>query len=122
MVLSFGNRRIREEIRSFKPDVVHVSTPGTLVYRTIAAAKKENVPIVMSYHTHLPAYARRFIPIPGISKLAELVVRRTHSKAVLTLLTSPELKKEMDCIGVPRTAVWDKGVNTEVCVHKTCSV
>lgn len=123
VVLSFGrSKKINEEIQSFKPDVIHVSTPGTLVYRTIAAAKKENVPLVMSYHTHLPAYARKFIPIPGISKLAEFVVRRTHSNADLTLLTSPELKKEMDSIGVARTAVWEKGVNTQVSPQQTCCV
>lgn len=114
-MLSFGCRKIRDTIKSFQPDVIHVSTPGTLVYRTIVAAKREKVPLVMSYHTHLPAYARKFIPLPGISRLANFVVRWTHSWADLTLVTSPELKREMDAIGVRRTAVWEKGVNTQVC-------
>lgn len=114
VVLSLGSKTICETIEIFKPDIVHVSTPGTLVYRTISAARKKNVPLVMSYHTHLPAYAKRYVPLPGISKLAEWLVRLTHSYADLTLVTSPELKKELDGIGVRRTAVWEKGVNTEV--------
>lgn len=114
VVLSFGSRTIRDTIKSFQPDVVHVSSPGTLVYRTIAAARQENVPLVMSYHTNLPQYAKKFLPIPGIGKLAEFVVRRTHNLADLTLLTSPELKRELDSSGVSRTSVWGKGVNTKV--------
>ena len=122
VVLSFGSEQICETIESFKPDLVHVSTPGTLVYRTIAATRKMNVPLVMSYHTHLPAYAKRYLPFPGISTLAGWLVRLTHSYADLTLVTSPELKKELDDIGVRRTAVWEKGVNTEVCRNSPGSV
>jgi sulfoquinovosyltransferase len=136
VVLSFGNSKIRECIDSFQPDVVHVSTPGIIVYRTIAAVRASSrsstssgsrsssgssscssVPLVMSYHTHLPVYARKYLPVPGVTKLAEFIIRFTHSYADLTLVTSPELKDELDIIGVRRTAVWEKGVNTKVILN-----
>lgn len=117
VTLSFGDRKIRDVMESFKPDLVHVSTPGTVVVRTISAARKMNVPIVMSYHTHLPAYAKKYLPVPGSVSLAHFLVRSVHQFADLTLVTSPELKAELQGFGVKRVAVWEKGVNTEVNHH-----
>jgi sulfoquinovosyltransferase len=114
VTLSFGNKQIGQVIENFKPDVIHVTTPGTLVFRTAYAARKYKIPLVMSYHTHLPAYAKRYFPVPGSVALANNLVKWMHNIADLTLATSPELKKELEKIGVKRVAVWEKGVNTQV--------
>ena len=114
VTLSFGNKQIGEVIEKFKPDVIHVTTPGTLVFRTAYVARKFKIPLVMSYHTHLPAYAKRYFPVPGSVTLANNLVKWMHNIADLTLATSPELKRELENIGVKRVAVWEKGVNTQV--------
>nr|GFD23522.1 sulfoquinovosyl transferase SQD2-like [Tanacetum cinerariifolium] len=46
--------RIINEVRQFKPDIIHASSPGIMVFGALAIAKMLSVPIVMSYHTHVP--------------------------------------------------------------------
>lgn len=55
--------------------------------------------------------------IPGIVGLTKLVLRFFHNLADLTLVTSPQLKEEMEQWGIKRIAVWRKGIDTQVQAH-----
>ena len=57
-------------LRSFRPDLIHVATPGFFVLPAILYSRLLNVPLVISYHTHLPAYADRYVTLPGFRQLA----------------------------------------------------
>lgn len=46
--------------------------------------------------------------------LTKLVLRFFHNLADLTLVTSPQLKEEMEQWGIKRIAVWRKGIDTQV--------
>lgn len=46
--------------------------------------------------------------------LTKLVLRFFHNMADLTLVTSPQLKEEMEQWGIKRIAVWRKGIDTQV--------
>ncbi len=37
-----------------RPDVIHVSSPGLLVFSGILYAKLLDLPLAVSYHTHIP--------------------------------------------------------------------
>ncbi|XP_020107898.1 sulfoquinovosyl transferase SQD2-like [Ananas comosus] len=52
--------RIISEVAKFKPDIIHASSPGIMVFGALAIAKLLSVPLVMSYHTHVPAYIPRY--------------------------------------------------------------
>jgi glycosyltransferase involved in cell wall biosynthesis len=43
-------------IEDFKPDLIHVTSPGFLLFAAIFYARVMCIPLVMSYHTHLPTY------------------------------------------------------------------
>jgi len=43
-------------IENFKPDIIHVTSPGFLVFAAMFYARVMKIPLVMSYHTHLPSY------------------------------------------------------------------
>jgi len=96
-------------------DLMHVSSPGMLVHSSILASRLYQIPLLMSYHTHMPVYVRSYIPYP-LNKLMEIFVwkyiKLTHSFADLTLLTSPQMAEEFAQHGIPRTIVWQKGVDT----------
>ncbi|PKA55870.1 Granule-bound starch synthase 1, chloroplastic/amyloplastic [Apostasia shenzhenica] len=49
--------RIISEVAKFKPDIIHASSPGIMVFGALAIAKMLCVPIVLSYHTHVPVAA-----------------------------------------------------------------
>jgi len=47
----------------FRPDLIHVTSPGFLLFAAIFYARVMCIPLVMSYHTHLPTYGRLQITV-----------------------------------------------------------
>jgi hypothetical protein len=45
-------------LRRFRPQLMHVATPGFFCFAAIIYARLLRIPLVFSYHTHLPIYAR----------------------------------------------------------------
>ena len=43
-------------VETFKPDLIHVTSPGFMLFASIFYARVMCIPLVMSYHTHLPTY------------------------------------------------------------------
>ena len=85
-----------------------------MVLAAIFYARTMCIPLVMSYHTHLPSYALNYLGfIPGIERLAWELLRFAHTRADLTLCTSPQIQKELLDNGIPRVDVWRKGIDTE---------
>jgi len=71
------------------------------------------IPLLVSYHTHLPSYAENYLGfIPGIVEFAWFLIRAVHKRADLTLVTSPQMKEELEAHGVPRVDIWRKGIDT----------
>jgi sulfoquinovosyltransferase len=104
-------------LKTFKPNIIHVSTPSVLIFPAIYWARKFNIPLVMSYHTNVGEYAKSYFPlIPPtmIDAVNNCYMKFTHKFADLILCTSPQLKEQMDSAGFRRVDVWQKGINTEV--------
>jgi len=100
-------------LEKLKPDVIHVSSPGFMVFAAIFYARVMRIPLLMSYHTHLPSYAKTYLSyMPGSVEFAWILLRWVHSRADLTLCTSPQLQTELLENGVPRVEVWRKGIDT----------
>ena len=106
--------KIPEILRDFKPDIVHVSSPSAIIIPAIIWARKFDIPLVMSYHTDLPGYAKNYVPLPGSVALANFLVRSFHKPADLVLCTSPQLRDAMTAAKIRRVDVWQKGINTQV--------
>jgi hypothetical protein len=51
--------------------------------------------------------------IPGIETIAWESLRWAHGRADLTLVTSPQMKEELQAQGIPRVDVLRKGIDTE---------
>ena len=117
LTLDLGLRALNR-LRKSRPDVIHAVTPGFFVIPAILYSRLLNIPLVISYHTHLPHYAERYVKIPGVQylavKLAEWYLPTALNFADLTLATSPQLKQQMVDLGCRNVEVWRKGVNTEV--------
>jgi sulfoquinovosyltransferase len=55
LLLSLGlSIRVFWHLIMTRPDVIHVSSPGFLVFAGILYAKLLDLPLVVSYHTHVP--------------------------------------------------------------------
>mmetsp|Transcript_15049 Transcript_15049/g.34266 ORF Transcript_15049/g.34266 Transcript_15049/m.34266 type:complete len:490 (+) Transcript_15049:159-1628(+) len=109
----FKGRRIIRNMKQ-KPDLIHVSSPGFMVIPAILYSKLMKIPLVMSYHTHIPMYAAKYLGfIPFHKQISWMLLRWAHTKADLTLCTSPQLRQECVDAGIPRVDVWRKGVDSQ---------
>eukprot|EP00568_Trieres_chinensis_P005001 CAMPEP_0183296800 /NCGR_PEP_ID=MMETSP0160_2-20130417/4233_1 /TAXON_ID=2839 ORGANISM="Odontella Sinensis, Strain Grunow 1884" /NCGR_SAMPLE_ID=MMETSP0160_2 /ASSEMBLY_ACC=CAM_ASM_000250 /LENGTH=503 /DNA_ID=CAMNT_0025458475 /DNA_START=26 /DNA_END=1537 /DNA_ORIENTATION=+ len=100
-------------MEKLKPDLIHVTSPGFILFPALFYARVMRIPLVMSYHTHLPSYGKNYLGfIPGIEEFAWWLIRWAHSRADLTLVTSPQMRDQLVENGVPRVDVWRKGIDT----------
>eukprot|EP00210_Caulerpa_lentillifera_P007065 g6758.t1 len=107
--------RIYKKLAGFKPDIIHCSTPGLLCFSAWIYAKLLNIPLALSYHTHLPKYAPKY-KLAFLAPLLWALIRLLHSAAHLTLLTSTLMLNEFHQEkAAPKESmlVWKKGVDTD---------
>jgi len=110
-------------INDQKPDLIHVTSPGFVLFPAIMYARLLQIPLVLAYHTHLPTYGKNYLGfIPKIEEFAWMLLRLVHNRADLTLCTSAPLQKELIENGIERVEVWRKGIDTVRFDPKYCSV
>ncbi|MGA1131757.1 MAG: glycosyltransferase [Prochlorotrichaceae cyanobacterium] len=103
---------IGEELEVFQPDLIHVVNPAVLGLGGIFFAKAANIPLVASYHTHLPKYLAHY----GLGMLEGVLwemLKMAHNQAVLNLCTSTAMVEELSDHGIEHCALWQRGVDTE---------
>jgi glycosyltransferase involved in cell wall biosynthesis len=96
---------------AFKPDVVHVATEGPLGLTGRRYAVRRGIPLITSYHTNFPQYARHY----GAGIIEPLVwkwLRWFHRPAVLTQTPGEAVAHELERRGIGRPVVWGRGVDT----------
>ncbi len=103
---------VSDALEEFKPDLIHVVNPAVLGLGGIWLAKTNNVPLIASYHTHLPKYLEHY----GMGMLEPLLwelLKAAHNQALLNLCTSTAMVNELESKGIKRTALWQRGVDTD---------
>ena len=103
----------KNALEQFQPDLIHVVNPAFLGVGGIYYAKTMNVPLVASYHTHLPQYLQHY----GLGALEGLLwelLKAAHNKAKLNLCTSNAMVQELLDHGIERVDLWQRGVDTEM--------
>jgi glycosyltransferase involved in cell wall biosynthesis len=103
----------KEIIAKFNPDLIHVVNPAVLGLSGIYYAKKLNISLVASYHTHLPQYLHHY----GLGALEGVFwefLKATHNQAQLNLCTSTAMVNELVAHGIERVDLWQRGVDTEM--------
>ncbi|KAJ0979612.1 hypothetical protein J5N97_015086 [Dioscorea zingiberensis] len=107
--------RIISEVAKFKPDIIHASSPGIMVFGALIIAKLLSVPIVMSYHTHVPVYIPRYT-FSWLVTPMWMIIKFLHSAADLTLVPSAAIRRDLLAAHVTeenKIRLWNKGVDSE---------
>ncbi|HIK06375.1 MAG TPA: glycosyltransferase family 1 protein [Trichormus sp. M33_DOE_039] len=100
-------------LEQFQPDVIHVVNPAVLGLSGIFYSKVMKIPLVASYHTHLPQYLQHY----GLGMLEGLLwelLKGAHNQAALNLCTSTAMMTELSSHGIERVDLWQRGVDTEL--------
>lgn len=100
-----------DELAAFNPDVVHLVNLASLGLVGMRHAHELDVPVVASYHTDLPGYARHY-KLGLLEDPIWAYFRRLHNQADLNLCPSYYTKAQLEAHGFERTEVWGRGVDT----------
>lgn len=111
--LALPRPSIGQALEDFQPDIVHVVNPAVLGLAGLFYGKSMNLPLVASYHTHLPKYLQHY----GLGMLEGLLwelLRAGHNQAQLNLCTSTAMVDELTAHGILNVDLWQRGVDTEM--------
>ena len=111
--LALPRPAVAEALERFQPDLVHVVNPAVLGLGGIWLARTRSIPLVASYHTHLPKYLEHY----GLGMLEPVLwelLKAAHNQAQLNLCTSTAMVAELSERGIQHTALWQRGVDTEL--------
>jgi phosphatidylinositol alpha 1,6-mannosyltransferase len=110
--------RLRAEMLRFRPDVVHIASPATLGLQAARVAEELGVPSVAIYQTDLIGFAERYgaqhatLSLGGVRAMSYLT-RRIHTLVDRTLAPSTASLRQLEGLGVPRLALWPRGVDLD---------
>ena len=115
--LSLPHASMRQVIRDFKPDVLHVADPALLGVAGLYYGGGKNggalhLPLVVSYHTDLPAYLH-YYKLAFLEPYIWPIMRARHNRATLNLGTSTAIVEQLQRHGIERVALWPGGADTE---------
>ncbi|GKY93356.1 hypothetical protein MPSEU_000303200 [Mayamaea pseudoterrestris] len=104
----------------FKPQLIHCSSPSFMLGSAIFYARLlRPTPLVVSYHTHLPAYVggdNSYVPqfvSPIVQAGVWVWIHVMHIWADLVVVTSPQIQQEFQDYAHIHPEVWLKGIDTD---------
>ena len=102
--------RVEKDVIDFKPDIIHLVNPTFLGLDGLRVARRHSIPVVASYHTDMPGFARRW-RMGFLSEFIYGYYRWIHNRADLNLTPSQFTLEQLEAKGFKRLAVWKGGVD-----------
>ncbi len=114
--LALPRASLRAEVEAFQPDLIHVADPVMLGVAGLYFGGGKNggalrLPLVVSYHTDLPAYLHYF-KLGFLERCIWPILRARHNRATLNLCTSQTIVDDLRQHGIQRLGLWPGGVDT----------
>jgi len=107
-----ANRGVARYLDGFAPDLLHVATEGPLGVVGRRYALRHGLPLVTSFHTDFPKYARHY-GTPWLEPLVWRWLLRFHRPARLIHTPGEAVWKELRRRGLERAVLWGRGVDVE---------
>ncbi|MCA1063223.1 glycosyltransferase family 1 protein [Rossellomorea sp. AcN35-11] len=103
-------KMIEKQVRDFSPTVIHVTTPLTMGLYGVRCAKKLNIPLVASYHTHFDLYLN-YYKMMWVAPLLWKYMKWFYSHADRIFVPSAETKLHLENHGFTDLSIWSRGVD-----------
>ena len=107
----FVRGRIKREIETFDPEVIHIVTEGPLGLAARRICLQRGLPFTTSYHTKFPEYLSARIPVPVSAGYK--FMRWFHGPSKAVMVATPTLARELADHGFDNLRAWSRGVDTE---------
>lgn len=104
------SRKIREVLLQFNPDIVHAVNPFLMVTSAVHYAKKLQIPLLTSYHTHISQYLD-YYNLPLLKPAVWEYIKLWHTGSDINLTVSTSLQVELREQGIPVDGTMPSGVD-----------
>jgi glycosyltransferase involved in cell wall biosynthesis len=104
---------MRTKLKAFDPEILHLFEPALLGVGGLYYGRVLKVPVVVSYHTNLPAYLR-YYKLGAIEELTWRLMVERHRRANLNLCTSTAMINDLQSHGVNDLALWERAVDSNL--------
>src|SRR5271163_720930 len=108
--LALPRTSMRRKLEEFQPDLIHLFEPVLLGVGGIYYSGELGIPLVISYHTNLPAYLS-YYKLGLIEKLTWKLMRTRHRRANLNLCTSTAMIDDLGLHEIDHLALWERAVD-----------
>lgn len=97
-------------MEKFNPDVIHITDPLGIGIAGLKYARRNSLPIVMSYHTNFDNYLK-YHKLDNLTELVYKYMKWFYSFADLTLCPSKQTMSDLDKRGFARLGLWSRGID-----------
>ena len=106
--------RVRRDLKAFKPNLIHISSPDFVGQSAIAYGRKRGLPIVASVHTRFETYPR-YYGLAFLEPVVEAILRRAYRRCDTIVAPSESmaqlLREQRMSYDV---GIWTRGVDREI--------
>jgi glycosyltransferase involved in cell wall biosynthesis len=110
---SFPLPRIRKYLEKFQPDLIHTVNPAFLGLGAIYYAWRLHLPLLASYHTNVPGYAKHY-HLDFLEPALWWYFRTLHNRASINLCTSKATLQILKEQGFQNLGLWERGVDVQL--------
>lgn len=104
---------VREELRSFKPDLVHIATPDLTGSQALLYCMEKEIPVVTSYHTHFTSYFE-YYNLSLFKSLIWSLFRWFYGNCIHTYVPSESMAEELRRMGISEgLKIWARGIDLD---------
>ncbi|MHC5543220.1 glycosyltransferase family 4 protein, partial [Singulisphaera rosea] len=100
-------------LRAFRPEIIHIATEATLGLSMLRIARREEVPVVSSFHTNFDQYSRHY-RVGWANGLIWRYLRWFHNRTLETYVPSRPTIADLEARGFERLALWPRGVDSQL--------
>ena len=116
-IASMNYKRVSDLLKKEAPDVVHAHAPVVLGVQGIISARRKNIPVVITHHTHFPDYVPHLLngKLPkALDSLSDLgvkkLIKQVYKKADIVTAPTQELVEELSSYGLKNVVQLPNGI------------
>jgi glycosyltransferase involved in cell wall biosynthesis len=108
-----GEKYFEEKLSSFKPDLIHINSPCSLGYAAAKFGQRHQIPVVSTYHTHFPSYAK-YYRVKPLEAVAWNYFRKLYNLCQRTYVPSMPILQELSNERIENLKFLPHGVDTSL--------
>jgi glycosyltransferase involved in cell wall biosynthesis len=106
-----GSAFFEKRLSEFKPELLHINSPCPLGAAAVKYGRKNNIPVVATYHTHFPSYAK-YYKVKALEIYGWNYLRNLYNKCQTVYVPSIPVLEELREHGFETVEFLPHGVDT----------